>query len=131
MSSQFLLKRLEEQYEKHEQLIIAYDFDDTVREWNPGNPYDGIVGKHQYVVDLLNEAKNLINAKFICFTARNTSEMTINYITKFCNENDIPLDAINDNVINWYPQPSKIFYNILGYINNSSFSSHKQNSFFF
>ena len=109
-----LLENLQKQYSKYNQLIIAYDFDDTVREWNPDNPYEGVVGRHKDVVKLLQRAKEKINnAKFICYTARDhNNPLTIEYITQFCKENNIPLDTINENIITWYEYPSKLFYNI-------------------
>lgn len=108
-----LIEKLHEQYKKHNQIIVAYDFDDTVREWNPDKPYEGVVGRHMDVVKLLRKTKERVNAKFICYTAReHDNPATIEYITKFCKENDIPLDSINENVIDWYASPSKLFYNI-------------------
>lgn len=109
-----LIEKLHETYNKYNQIIIAYDFDDTVREWNPETPYEGVVGRHEDVVKLLQKAKKKLNgAKFICYTARNVNDpQTIEYITKFCTENDIPLDTINKDVIDWYGAPSKLFYNI-------------------
>lgn len=109
-----LLENLQKQYSKYNQLIIAYDFDDTVREWNPDKPYEGVVGRHKDVVKLLQRAKEKINnAKFICYTARDhNNPLTIEYITQFCKENNIPLDTINENIITWYESPSKLFYNI-------------------
>lgn len=109
-----LLENLQKQYSKYNQLIIAYDFDDTVRERNPDKPYEGVVGRHKDVVKLLQRAKEKINnAKFICYTARDhNNPLTIEYITQFCKENNIPLDTINENIITWYESPSKLFYNI-------------------
>ena len=57
----FLVSRLIDTYLKNDQIIIAYDFDDTIR------PFYGTDCNE--VVELLKKAKEILNPYFILYTS--------------------------------------------------------------
>lgn len=96
----FLLMRLIEQYQKQERLIVAYDFDDTVK------PY-WCAGCTQ-VQSILRRLRDNISAYFIVYTCNKDHDK----IKKFLDENEIPYDSINENAP-FAPQiEGKLFYNV-------------------
>lgn len=101
-SDLFLVSRLIDTYLKNDQIIIAYDFDDTVR------PFYGTDCNE--VVELLKRAKAVLNPYFILYT----SNADIEYIKKYIKENDIPCNSINENAefINFDKFGKKLYYNI-------------------
>lgn len=100
-SSSFLLLRLIEQYRNHKQLIIAYDFDDTVKPYYSSNCSE--------VESVLRLSKDVLNAYFIVFTSNPDHEG----IKKYLNKYNIPYDAINKNAPFMPYESGKIFYNVL------------------
>jgi hypothetical protein len=99
-SSSFALGRLIEQYQKHNQLVIAYDFDDTVKPYWCGDCTE--------IQSLLRGAKRTLNAYFIVYT----SNKDIEGIKAFLNEENIPYDSINENAPFAPPMGGKIYYNL-------------------
>lgn len=97
----FLLDRLITQYKKQDRIVIAYDFDDTVRPM-----YCADCGKIQ---SLLRQLKDNINAYFIVFT----SNKDIEYVKDYLNDWEIPYDSINENAPFVPFKEGKIFYNVL------------------
>jgi len=97
-----LFKKLVDVYRKHNNIIVAVDFDDTIYDWKSSN-YD--VASIIYIVK---SAVEHLNAKIILFTCREGVELE--FAVKYCKEVGIPLFGINEN-------PSydsrKPFYNIL------------------
>jgi hypothetical protein len=91
-------------FQKHGNIIVAVDFDDTIRDsFNKGLDLTPI---H----DIVKRAKN-IGCKIVIYTARNKSEWI--EVTEYCNDIGIEYDAINEDVIK-LPKPTsgKIYYNI-------------------
>lgn len=98
------VKRLVNEWVKHKSLIIAYDYDNTVFDYHSvGYKFDGII-------ETLKECKKY-GAKFIVFSCSpkdRHSEM-IDYL----NQNEIPWDTINENIVTLHDGEGKVFYNIL------------------
>ena len=97
--------RLDYYYEKYGQIILAYDFDDTVYDCrNLGRDYSELI-------NLIRDMKQF--AYLIVFTAR--PEKEYDFVKQFLKENDVPFDTINDDA----PQTPedrrcrKIYYHIL------------------
>ena len=101
-SASFLLTRLIHQYKKQDRLIIAYDFDDTVR------PY--WCSSCEYVKSVLRIARDTLNAYFIVYTCNPNHDM----ITKYLDEEEIPYNSINQNApfIDESQISGKLFYNL-------------------
>lgn len=98
----FLLTRLIEQYKNQDRLIIAYDFDDTVRPYWCGSCED--------VKSVLRLCKDVLNAYFIVYTCNTNHDKIREYLT----EEEIPFDTINQNApfINTSHISGKLFYNV-------------------
>ncbi len=95
--------RLVEQYQKTDQLIIAYDFDDTVGPLHSSSCWRA--------ASALRKAKEVLNAYLIVYTCNNDYDK----IKKYLDKNSIPYDAINKNApfINFIEDGCKIYYNLL------------------
>lgn len=102
VSSCFLLSRLIEQYRKQDRLVIAYDFDDTVRPYWCSSCED--------VKSVLRIAKDTLNAYFIVYTCNPHHDQIKEYLDK----EEIPYDSINENApfINSEMISGKLFYNL-------------------
>lgn len=98
------INRLVEEWNFHGRLIIAYDFDNTVYDYNK------IGLKFDNVVSLLRKCRD-VGAYFIVFTA--CDENKYDFIEKYLNENDIPFDKINENLDFISFKGRKIYFNIL------------------
>lgn len=101
-SATFLLTRLIHQYKHHERLVIAYDFDDTVR------PYWG--GNCDELCTLLRVAKRILNPYLIVYTCNPNHDK----IRQFLDKEKIPYDSINENApfINEDYISGKLYYNL-------------------
>lgn len=97
----FLLERLVSQYKKQDKLVIAYDFDDTVRPMYCADCSE--------VQSLLRKINNTLDAYFIVFT----SNKNLDDVKKYLDEWEIPYDAINENAPFVPFKEGKIFYNVL------------------
>ena len=98
-------KRLKTEYDKHNRLIIAVDFDDTVYDFHGfGREFDA-------VVDLLKRCKKL-GFYVVAFTASDPTRY--GFIERHFASVGIELDSINKNPIDLpYGKFGKIYYNIL------------------
>ena len=92
---------LKEQYEEHGKLIVAYDFDDTVRPFRGSNC--------EQVIQLLKDLRPY--AHLICFSARKPNETDM--IKEYLESNDIPFDFINREWNGENIADNKMFYNQL------------------
>lgn len=100
----YLLNRLIEQYKKQDRLVIAYDFDDTIR------PH--YCASCEEVKSVLRIAKQILNAYFIVYTCNPNHEMIEKHLTK----EEVPFDVINQNApfinTDLVDGNGKLFYNI-------------------
>ncbi len=94
--------RLRKEYDKHDSLVIAFDLDNTVKDFhNKGNTYP-------LVIDLLDRLQE-IGCYLICFTASED----VKEVAKYLSSNGIPYDAINKNPPFFQSTSPKIYYNAL------------------
>lgn len=108
-SNQRFIDELISDYREHGNLIIAYDFDDTVV------PSDADKPSCKMVVELL-KLCTMLKFTMICFTAR-TLNSDIEYVRRTCKELGIGCDYINvdcDKIKQeqTFQHAKKIFYNI-------------------
>lgn len=97
----FLLDRLITQYKKQDKIVVAYDFDDTVRPM--------YCASCEQVQSLLRKISNTLDAYFIVFTSNKNIDDVRNYLDKW----EIPYDSINENAPFVPFKEGKIFYNVL------------------
>ena len=96
------VNRLIEDYMKHEKLIIAYDFDNTVRDYhNRGDTYPK-------VIELIKKAYQQGHTLVVY-----TANVDLDFVRDYLIEEEIPFDAINQDVISPLMKTGKIYYNIL------------------
>jgi len=80
------IARLITEYKKHNSIIIAYDFDDTVYDFHKkGRQYSD-------VITLLQRAKTAG-----CYLIVWTGEPDTKLVSEYLNKNNIPFDIINEN----------------------------------
>lgn len=97
----FAADRLFDQYQRHGNLIVAFDFDDTIFDWtDSGHTYNK-------VIDLLKECKEL-GFHLILFTCR--EGQILKEAVEFCNYLGIKPDSVNENTMRNSRKP---LYNIL------------------
>lgn len=104
MENQNTIKRLIQEWEKYGNLIVAYDFDNTVYDYHDeGHSY-------KQVIELLRECKE-VGSYLMVYTAREDEELE--FVRNYLNQNDIPFDSINEtpNYITF--KGKKLYYNIL------------------
>lgn len=94
--------RLVDQYKKHKNLIVAFDFDDTI--------YDFHKKGYEYpkVVNLLKKCSDL-GFSMILFTASED----LHECKHYCQDLEIRVDAVNENVSQINTKSVKPYYNIL------------------
>ena len=99
-----ILNRLFDWYDVHGKLLVAFDFDETVYD------YDRKGDTFKRVHEVLKECKR---RKFplILFTCRNTESMEIDFAKDYCKVNGFMPDYINFSPAN--PTSQKPLYNIL------------------
>ncbi len=104
LNNRNVIARLVKEWKEHGDLIISYDYDNTVFDYgNHGHTYND-------VIRLLKRCKK-IGAKFIVFTC--CGEEKYPDIIKYLNENNIPFDKINENVDGISFGGSKVYSNLL------------------
>lgn len=86
MHRQHCIQQLINDYHKYGRIIVAYDFDDTVR------PDDGC--DCSYVTELLAECSKIDERYMICFTCRTEP---YDEVISYLDSNGIRHDKINDN----------------------------------
>lgn len=97
-------QRLVKEWIQHGKLIVAYDFDNTVFD------YHGEGHNYEDVINLLRDCRRL-GAYLIVFTAAEEERHV--EIKMFLEKNQIPFDAINENMPGLPFKGRKIYYNIL------------------
>lgn len=95
-------KRLFEEYEKYNSLVVAFDFDNTVYDFHQNG------WQFKKMIQLLRDLKS-IGCYLIVFTA-NEEE---NFVENYCQEQQIPFDAINENPPFYQSKSRKIYFNAL------------------
>lgn len=95
-------KRLFEEYQKYNSLVVAFDFDNTVYDFHQNG------WQFEAVIQLLRDLKS-INCYLIVFTANQDEQL----VKKYCQEQQIPFDAINENPPFYQSTSRKIYYNVL------------------
>jgi hypothetical protein len=104
LSNELCIERLYKEYQKHNRLIIAVDYDDTLYDWH------GKGTTHEFVIDLMKRCKAL-GFYVVIFTASKVERHTS--IRVYCAEKGIEIDSINKNPIALpYGNEGKIYYNI-------------------
>jgi len=102
LNTENTFNRLLKEYKEHKSLVVAYDFDNTVYDFHQeGHEYKDVIG-------LLRQLKG-IGCYLIVFTANED----IDFIKKYCHENQIPFDSVNENPSFFTSKARKIYYNIL------------------
>ena len=96
------LERLKEEYNKHKSLVIGCDWDGTLYDYHKtGESYEQIR-------QLLRDLKE-IGCKIVIWTAFHDFE----FIKKYCEENNIPFDSINEGGIPLPWESKKPFFSAL------------------
>lgn len=94
--------RLLKEYHRNGGLVVAFDFDNTVYDFHEEG------WEFPDMVNLLRELKAM-GCYLIVFTANEDEGL----VARYCEDNDIPFNAINENPPFWKSESRKIFYNIL------------------
>jgi len=107
-SNQRFIDVLINDYKEWGTLIVAFDFDDTIKPSDKGKPCD-------LVIELLQVCSKL-GFTMICFTAR-TLEKDIEMVKQTCEELHIRCDYINEDCDSvkknkTFEHATKIFYNV-------------------
>ena len=105
LNTENFLNRLNEYYEKYGQIIVAYDFDDTIYDCRKfGRDYSEII-------ELIQRLKDF--AYLIVFTARPENEYGL--VKAFLEKNNIPYNSINEDApqIPLERRCRKVYYHIL------------------
>lgn len=98
------IDRLLHEWERYGQIIVAYDYDNTVFDYGAkGDKFDNVIA-------LLRKVKKM-GCHLVVFTSCNDDRF--DDIRKYLNDNDIPFDSINETP-DYIPfQGRKVYYNIL------------------
>mgnify|MGYP003625970845 CR=1 FL=1 len=92
--------RLLEEYNQHQSIVVAFDFDDTVYDFHKkGRLYDE-------VIELLRGLKS-INCYLICWTG----QQELDFVATYLRQNSIPFDTINENPPFYKSESKKIYAN--------------------
>ena len=107
-SRQKCVEKLKEDYEEWGNLIVAFDFDDTVAKSAPNYDCSGVIN----LLRICSELQFIM----ICFTAR-ANEKDLNEVKETLNRLGIKCDYINEDYWRvkekWsIEMPHKVFYNI-------------------
>lgn len=98
------LERLLKEWNKHDRIIIACDFDDTIRHWSMTNDFNHIIG-------VIKEAQ-LLGALLVINTASDVDARRP-LIEEYCKDNGLCVDSINENPIDLpYGKWGKVYANI-------------------
>lgn len=78
--------RLLEEYNQHQSIVVAFDFDDTVYDFHKKGRF------YNDVIELLKKLKS-INCYLICWTG----QQDLGFVSGYLKNNNIPFDTINEN----------------------------------
>lgn len=96
------INRLIDDYKKHKNIIVAFDFDNTIYDYHhKGYCFDS-------VIELLRKCSD-IGFTMVLFTA-NENESKLKFCKQYCSANGIRIDFINESPI---MNTRKPYYNIL------------------
>lgn len=96
------IRRLIQEYNKYQSLIVAFDFDNTIYDYHKcGDTYPR-------VIELLKDLHE-INCKLICFT----SNEDLDFVARILKDKEIEYDGININPSFFNSKSPKIYYNVL------------------
>lgn len=84
----FTIERLRTKYRLHKSLIVGYDFDHTIFD------YDGIGGDFSCVIDLLRECSEL--GFTMCLYTAEHSQRRIQEKIEYCKELGLNVDYVNE-----------------------------------
>jgi len=105
MKQDNVVQRLVNEYNLHGDLVVAYDFDNTVYDYhNMGDEY------HR-VIELIKKLGQIKGIELIVWTGSRKEKY--GWIKEWLNENDIPFNKINENPYFFKSDSPKIFYSIL------------------
>lgn len=100
-----VVDRLVKEYQLHGDLVVAYDFDNTVYDYhNRGESYE-------MVIDLIRKLSTVKGIELIVWTG--SRKERYEWIKWWLNENKIPFNKINENPYFFNSDSPKIFYSIL------------------
>lgn len=104
--TEICVERLFQVYQKHGNIIIACDFDETIY------PFHNSSDKFDRVIYLLQECSDL-NFSIIIFTSGLNERHE--FMRQYCENNDIKISGINENLpdMKFGRDGAKIYYNIL------------------
>lgn len=103
--SNIVRDRLLTEWKQHGKIIIACDFDDTIKNWKLGT-----FALFRYVLTLLHACKQT-GAYIVIFTACDKDRYS--EIKDYCAANGLEIDSINENPIELpYGNQNKIYANI-------------------
>jgi hypothetical protein len=98
------LERLLKEWNKHDRIIIACDFDDTIRHWSMTNDFN-------HIISVIKEAQQL-GALLVINTASDVDARRP-LIEEYCKDNGLCVDSINENPIDLpYGKWGKVYANI-------------------
>jgi len=114
------LERLLREYEEHGCIVVAYDFDDTVCTYTPGNPEPTLERRaNEEICQLLRELRPY--AKFVVWTCRSTdpnvwepgsgSRSALELALQWLRNHNVPFDHVNEDTVVSYGS-RKIYANI-------------------
>lgn len=96
------INRLLKEYIKHNKLIIAFDFDNTIFDFHNNG------GDYSEVIELLKDCSDM-NMTMVLFTCDDDNDILKDKV-EFCNKNEIWVDYINESPVYNTKKP---YYNIL------------------
>jgi hypothetical protein len=94
-----VVNRLLEEYKLHGDLVIAYDFDNTVFD------------SYKNVIELIKRLNKIKGMEFVVWTG--SAKERYEFVGNYLKENDIPFNRINANPYFFNSSSPKIFYSIL------------------
>lgn len=96
-------QRLKEEYHKYGNLVIGFDFDNTIFD------YHNIGGNFKCIIDILKECKDL--GFTLCLYTSEPSEEKLKWKIEYCKHFGIEPDYVNESPI--FNGTAKPFFNIL------------------
>lgn len=95
-------ERLSKEFKKHRNLVIAFDFDNTIYDFHNSN------FEFPEVIILLQQASKL-GLTMVCYTGNDDEELIRNY----CKKHEIRIDYLNESPIKSVSKPHKPYFSIL------------------